>query len=224
MWRPEAVPAALLVDLDGTLADSHPVLRETFSRFLRARGITATQAGFDSLDGARLSEIVVKLREQHGLTESIERLEHDYQSGLESAYRTIAAAPGAYELVNAARASGARLVLVTSAPRAFASAFLAGSGLADSFVGIVSGEDGPAKPDPAPYQAALRLARAEPERALVVEDAPAGVRAAAAAGLAVVGVSASTERAHALRAAGADYVVADLHELAGALASAGADQ
>jgi HAD superfamily hydrolase (TIGR01509 family) len=222
MWRPEAIPDALLVDLDGTLADSHPVLWATFEGFLRARGITATQAAFDSLDGARLTEIVVTLRERHGLAEPVERLVRDYQLGLENAYRMIEAAPGAYELVGAARAAGTRLVLVTSAPRALAAAFLAGAGLADAFAGIVSGEDGPVKPDPAPYRAALRLAGAEPGRALVVEDAPAGVRAAGAAGLAVVGVAASAERADALRAAGAEHIVADLHELAGALVAAAA--
>lgn len=223
MWRLDPIPDALLVDLDGTLADSHPVLWATFEGFLRARGITATRAAFDSLDGARLTEIVLTLRERHGFPESVEQLAHGYQRGLESAYRMVEAAPGARELVGSARVAGTRLVLVTSAPRALAAAFLAGARFADAFSGIVSGEDGPVKPDPAPYRAALRLAGAEPGRALVVEDAPAGVCAARAAGLAVVGVAASAERAEALRAAGAEHVVADLHELAGALAAAPAE-
>lgn len=223
MWRPKGVPAALLVDLDGTLADSHRVLWETFAVFLRARGIVPTQVAFDAFDGVPLSEVVVTLRERHGLTETVERLQLEYHGGLESAYRTIAPAPGANELVRVAHTAGARLVLVTSAPRAFAAAFLSGSGLAGSFVGIVGVEDGPAKPDPAPYQTALRLAGVEPARALAVEDAPAGVRAAVAAGVQVVGVAASGERAKTLRAAGAAHVVADLQELVGALAPAGSE-
>ena len=222
MWPPRHAPSAFLVDLDGTLADSHPVLWATFASFLRSRGIEATQAEFDSLDGPRLSEIVVTLRERHGLGEPLESLEREYQTGLAHAYGTTEPAPGANELVRTAIAAGAQLVLVTSAPRLLAEAFLAGAGIAESFAGIVSGEDGPVKPDPAPYRAALALADVNPARALVVEDAPAGVRSAVAAGLDVVGVAGSDERASALLAAGAGHVVADLHELAEALASAGA--
>jgi HAD superfamily hydrolase (TIGR01509 family) len=212
----------LLVDLDGTVADSHSVLWSTFERFLVTRGITASREAFDALDGAHLAEIVSTLRRRHNLAEPVDELLTEYQRDLETAYGTIEPAVGARQLVGAARAAGVRVVLVTSAPRSFATAFLSGAGLVDSFAGVVSGEDGPVKPDPSPYLAALRLVGTEPGRALVVEDAPAGVRAAVAAGLAVVGVAASAERADALRAAGAEHVVNDLHGLAGVFAGAGA--
>jgi HAD superfamily hydrolase (TIGR01509 family) len=189
-----------------------------------ARGITATRAAFDALDGADLKEIVATLRDRHNLAEPVDQLLSEYQSDLESLYGTIEPTVGARELVGLARTAGARLVLVTSAPRSFAAAFLVGTRLADAFAAIVSREDGPVKPDPAPYLAALRLAQAEPSRVLVVEDAPAGVRAAVAAGLPVVGVATSSARADALRAAGAERVVTDLHGLAGVFARAGANE
>ena len=207
----------MLVDLDGTLADSHPVLWAAFDGFLRVQGVTATRAAFESLDGASLPEIVAALRERHGLSEPVGQLVRDYELGLESAYRTIEPAAGAYELVDVARGAGVRLVLVTSAPRALAAAFLAGAGLNEFFVGVVSCEDGAVKPDPAPYRAALRLASVEPTSALAVDDAPLGVRSAVAAGLSAIGIANSAERAAVLLAEGARRVVADLHELAHAL-------
>ena len=44
------------------------------------------------------------------------------------------------------------------------------------------------KPDPAPYLMGAKLLGFRPERCLVVEDAPAGVISARAAGCAVIGV------------------------------------
>jgi HAD superfamily hydrolase (TIGR01509 family) len=218
MWRPDAALEALLIDLDGTLADSHPVLRAAFDAFLRSRGIEPTQAAFDTFDGARLVDIVAILRRRHELPEPLEQLTHEYEQGLEQTYGEVGPLAGARELVETARAAGLQLVLVTSAQRALAEAFLARAGLREAFAGIVAGDTGPVKPDPAPYRAALAVAGADPARALAVEDAPAGVASAVAAGIDVVAVSGSPARADALRAAGARRVVADLHELAAALA------
>jgi HAD superfamily hydrolase (TIGR01509 family) len=208
------------VDLDGTFADSHPVLRRTFDAFLGARGIEATQAAFDSFDGTRLTQIVASLRERHRLPEPVEQLQREYEAGLAGAYGAIPPAPGATELVAATAAAGTTLVLVTSAPAALAEAFLAGAGLRSAFAGIVSAESGLVKPDPAPYLAALEIAGEDADRALAVEDSPSGVTSARAAGVTVVGVTQSATRASLLRDAGAEHVVSDLGELARAFVEA----
>ena len=41
----ETLPSALLVDLDGTIADSHAALRTCFENFLLKRGIEAVKSG-----------------------------------------------------------------------------------------------------------------------------------------------------------------------------------
>jgi sugar-phosphatase len=61
------------------------------------------------------------------------------------------------------------------------------------------------KPHPAPYLLAAARLRVEPGRCLVVEDAPAGVEAAAAATMTVLGVLTS-----ASRLAGVAHAVGDL--------------
>ena len=211
-------PEALFVDLDGTLADSHGALRACFEGFLAKRGIVAKAADFDALDGVRLGEIPARLQERFALDEPVDELRGEYEASVASAYAQVAPAEGSHELVRAASAAGVRLVLVTSAPRPIADSFLRASGLAEGFEAVVSGEDGPGKPDPALFLRALALTRVGHEQAVAVEDAPSGVRAARAAGLQVLGVTADESRAVSLRVAGATDVAPDLRAVARSLA------
>jgi beta-phosphoglucomutase len=90
--------------------------------------------------------------------------------------------------------------------------------VADRIAGIIAAEDTTAcKPDPQGYELGKRRLRqlasaGAAERALVVEDSIAGVEAAKAAGLPCIAVAHSYP-ATRLRAAGADWVGADLMEL-----------
>ena len=68
------------------------------------------------------------------------------------------------------------------------------------------------KPDPALFLLAAAALRAAPDACLVVEDAPAGVQAARAAGMACFALARHSDAA-ALRAAGADWVAADADAL-----------
>jgi sugar-phosphatase len=73
------------------------------------------------------------------------------------------------------------------------------------------------KPDPEGFVAGARLLGAQPEMCVAFEDAPAGILAARAAGMPVVGIT-TTHEAAAL--AGAAVVIADLTEFDAALARA----
>jgi alpha,alpha-trehalase len=80
--------------------------------------------------------------------------------------------------------------------------------------GVVAGELGlPGKPAPDTFLEGARRLGVAPERAVVVEDAVSGVQAGRAGGFGmVIGVDRSGDP-EALRAGGADVVVADLGEL-----------
>ena len=96
-----------------------------------------------------------------------------------------------------------RLAIVTSGSRELARARLAGAGLPAPAV-LVSADDVRAgKPDPEGYRRAAALLGVPPERCLAVEDAPAGIAAARAAGARTVAL-ASTHAPAEL--AGADLV------------------
>jgi HAD superfamily hydrolase (TIGR01509 family) len=99
------------------------------------------------------------------------------------------AMPGAVELVEALRAAGRPLALVSNSPAAFVAAVLGPSGLRDAFDVVLTPDDGLApKPDPALYlEACVRLGT-PPGACLALEDSGPGVAAARAAGLTVVGI------------------------------------
>jgi sugar-phosphatase len=72
------------------------------------------------------------------------------------------------------------------------------------------------KPDPEGYLTAATLLGAEPGACVVFEDAPAGIEAALAAGMRVIGIT-TTHAASALT--GASAVIDDLREFDAALAA-----
>lgn len=89
-----------------------------------------------------------------------------------------------------------------------------GQSLLDVFSVNVCGRDlRRGKPDPEIFLLAAAELRVPPERCLVVEDAPAGILAARAGGMAALGVARHSD-ATLLLAAGADLVVTSLDEVA----------
>lgn len=95
---------------------------------------------------------------------------------------------------------------------------LEAAGIKDRFDAIVDGTDLaeldlPGKPDPALFLEAARRVGVDPDRAVVVEDATAGVRAGRGGGFGlVVGVD-RDGAAGALKSAGAEVVVRDLLDI-----------
>ncbi|MBE1490326.1 HAD family hydrolase [Plantactinospora soyae] len=96
--------------------------------------------------------------------------------------------PGALALVSAVRAATVPTALVTSTRRSVVEVALETLGR-DSFDVVVCGDEVDAtKPDPAPYLTAARLLGVPINRCVAIEDSPAGVASALAAGAAVLAV------------------------------------
>jgi beta-phosphoglucomutase family hydrolase len=120
-------------------------------------------------------------------------------------------------LIRTLRAKGVRIGLVTASKNA--NDVLAAAGVGDLFDervdGVVAAEMGlEGKPEPATFLEAAKRLGVEPRRAAVVEDALAGVEAGRRGDFGLVVGVARAGPPDALRAAGADVVVADLGELA----------
>jgi len=123
---------------------------------------------------------------------------------------------GTVELVRRMRACGMTTAIVSASKHA--REVLAAGGLTDLFAECVDGVEAErlglaGKPDPAAFREAARRLGVPPDRAVVVEDALAGVEAGRAGGFGlVVGVARGRDRA-ALQEHGADVVVDDLGEI-----------
>ncbi len=128
----------------------------------------------------------------------------------------VQAYPGSVRYVRAARDAGLRRAVVSSS--ANCRDVLVAAGIADLFEARIDGvvadqEHLKGKPAPDTFLAGARAVGLEPAAAAVFEDALAGVAAGRAGGFGcVVGVDRAGQ-ADALRAHGADIVVADLADL-----------
>jgi HAD superfamily hydrolase (TIGR01509 family) len=201
--------AALLFDLDGTLVDSDAAHLEAFQRVLAPHGVALDRAAYvarimgasnDAIASAFLSHLPPDLQ-----AATLDAKEAAYRDSL-GALDPIA---GVDALLDFADARGLPRALVTNAPRANVDVVLKAIGLDGRLpIRVIGSELARAKPDPLPYLTGLEQTGARAENSVAFEDSPSGVRAAVAAGLAVVGLTTSLD-ADRLIALGASLAVAD---------------
>lgn len=206
-------PAALLLDLDGTLVDSEPIHRRGYAAFFAARRWSVPDLSI--FTGRRAEDVFA--------TEPGPWTGHDPLALLEEVLTFIPSDPaepvsGAVELMRLAHSSGIAMAIVTSAgPDWVARCITTLDCPVDVIVTAADVVDG--KPDPAGFAlACVRLGLA-PGDTWAVEDSPAGVRAALGAGIDVVHGVTTTHDPDALRAAGAHAVHPDLTPLVALIAS-----
>ncbi len=195
---------ALLFDLDGVLIDSTPAVARVWSRWAaehgldpetvvrRAHGRPSRTTIRELLPGADIDRAVLDKEDRE-----VERREIEDLDG-------VVLLPGALELLNTLPPE--RWTIATSCTRPLAEVRLRAAGLPIPKTIITSSDVKIGKPDPEPYlKAAAKLGFAASD-CIVVEDAPAGVRAGKAAGARVIAFLTSTVRRD-LEEAGADWIV-----------------
>lgn len=185
----EAPLDAVLFDMDGLLVDTEP-------QWFAAESATVAQLGgawgkqqqIDLLG----SNLPVAARYMIEFTGSRLDMPTVMQMLLENMTEQLVGAvtfqPGVLDLLDALVAEGVPLALVTSSVRVHVDVVL--SHLAgEPFRYQVTADDvAKLKPHPEPYLSALHLLGASAQRSVVLEDSPAGVAAAEAAGCHVVAV------------------------------------
>lgn len=205
---------AAIWDVDGTLVDTAEIHFAAWQAFAAAHGFAFTRADFAATFGKRNPEIVRQLfdpaADDARCADWGEEKERCYRAATDRA--GVELLPGVGALVEGLAAAGWLQGLGSSAPRANLDLILRHTGTADRFTAVVSGDDVTrGKPDPEVFLKAAARLGVPPERCVVFEDAPSGVAAATAAGMACVGVTfVGHHSAERLRAAGADVVVPSL--------------
>jgi HAD superfamily hydrolase (TIGR01509 family) len=211
---------AIVFDLDGVLIESEPVWDRARREVVAETGgrwrpdATRAMMGMSAPEwsGYLHGELSVPLPPEEINERVISHLLASYKEGLPLL-------AGAVEAVRRLAAVW-RLGLASSANRPVIDAVLAASGLARCFAVTVSGEEVPhGKPAPDVYIAACERLGVDPKRSAAVEDSSNGLRAAAAAGMAVIAVPNPTFRPTSDALALADLTVESLDQLtAGAIA------
>ena len=174
----------LILDLDGTLADSAPDLAASLNRVFAPPGAPFTPAEIAPMIGDGAGVLARRAAAARGLPDSPEmarRFAEDYGAHAAELTRLY---PGVPDGLRALTAAGWRLAVCTNKPVAAAHTLLAALGLQELLAAVGGGDSFPVrKPDPEHMLATLRLAGGEPGAAVAVGDNRNDVAAARGAGL-----------------------------------------
>jgi len=183
------LPAALLIDMDGTIVDSEPYWIASEHALVEEFGGTWGADDAHSVIGFDLLDAAVELRDRGGVDlEPPAIVERLLDSVIEKCAEKLLWRPGALELLIDTRDAGVPCVLVTMSWRRLADAVLA-EAPEGVFIGSVTGDEVQAgKPAPDPYLAAAALLGVDPADCMAIEDSPTGVGSALAAGCRTVAV------------------------------------
>ena len=195
--------AAILFDLDGVLVDSTGSVTRQWKRWAQEQNIDP-QKVVEIAHGVRTIEIVRKLAPHLDAEAEVVRLEKREADDHEG----VAVMPGAAELLKAI--PDGRWCVVTSGTRYLATSRLKLANLPIPQVLVSADDVSKGKPDPEPYLMGAKLLGVNPSQCLVIEDAPAGTRAAHAGGMKAIAIT-STYPASALQEA--DAVVKRLAQI-----------
>jgi HAD superfamily hydrolase (TIGR01509 family) len=197
--------------MDGVLVDGEPLHFRAVNELLATEGRSLTLDEYRPYMGTKagwaefVADFGLKHTKDHYAPLYNELILAQYRSELEPL-------PGAVVAVEAVRAAGIPVGLASSSARPWVDACLEAIGLADAFDATIAGSeitDG--KPAPDIYLLAAARLGVQPHRCLAIEDAPAGIASAKAAGMECWAVL--TEYTRDLELGLPDRVLASLLEL-----------
>lgn len=205
---------AVLFDIDGTLADTTVLIRETVTQVLHDDGIVPTE---DEMRRGWTMTALARMRlwarsEAHA-TALAARYHERYLARHDALIRPYA---GMEEALTVLAERKVRMAVVTSKIRITALRTLEALGLARFFSMVVSEEDSPApKPDPAPLLLAAQRIDAHPGETLMVGDGAVDILAGRRAGMVTGGAGWGALDLAALREAEPTHLLAYPAELLG---------
>lgn len=201
----------VIFDLDGVLVDTGWAHKQAWYDLAEKEGFSMSDEFFYSTFGMRNDQIIPMLVE--GVSSEEVDLFSDWK---EQRYREIIAEkltlpPGVGELLSDLKGNGFLLAVGSSAPKANLKLVLERVQIQNYFDACVTGEEvGEGKPSPETFLKAAGKLGLPPYCCGVVEDAVQGVEAGKAAGMPVVAVTTTRDRA---ALSGADIIVDSLDEL-----------
>jgi mannitol-1-/sugar-/sorbitol-6-phosphatase len=195
--------AAILFDLDGVLVDSTRAVDREWREWAQRKGVDG-DAIMAIAHGVRTVEVIRRVAPHLNAEAEASAIEN-HEAGDQ---RGVTVMPGAADLLS--QIPEGRWGVVTSGSRLLATNRLRYCGLPVPKVLVTSDDVTQGKPHPEPYLKGAAQLGFNPPECLVIEDAPAGIESARAAGMKVIGIT-STYAADALEHA--DVVIRKLEQI-----------
>ena len=187
-------PKAVLFDMDGVLFDSMPLHAKSWAKVSAEFGLAMTPEEVYMYEGRTGASTINLLTQRYWKRQaSEEEIQHIYEEKCHAfnAYPEAPKMPGAENVLEKLVAAGIKVLVVTGSGQA---SLL--NRLETNYPGyftaekVVSSKDVKyGKPNPEPYLMGLKKAGVEPWEAIVVENAPLGVRAGVAAKIFTIAVN-----------------------------------
>ena len=213
-WKPKAV----FFDMDGVIFDSMPRHARAWSEAMALEGLPFSEYEVYLQEGRTGSGTVNDVFTAHGrpapTDEDIKRIYANKSRIFDSMGDPIPMR-GMTEVLDKVKSLGLEIYIVTGSGQASLldtlNHYFPDTFCKEKMVTAYDVKKG--KPDPEPYLMALEKAGLEPSEAMVVENAPLGVRSAKGAGILTVAVNTGILKDEDLWAAGADVVLPDMAAL-----------
>jgi mannitol-1-/sugar-/sorbitol-6-phosphatase len=191
--------AAILFDMDGVLIDSTPAVARVWTRWAIEHGFNPTEVVARAHGRPSLTTVREYLPNSNHELENreVERREIEDLEG-------VIPLPGTLDLIS--KLPRERWTIVTSCTRVLAEVRIRAAGLPLPKNMITSNDITNGKPHPEPYLKAAAILGFPASDCVVVEDAPAGIRAGKAAGAKVIAFRTTAPESE-LHAAGADWIL-----------------
>jgi HAD superfamily hydrolase (TIGR01509 family) len=202
---------AILFDLDGLMVDSEPLAKQAWRVLLARYGHSLDQGTIQDLFGLRSADSARLVQERFSLPLSAEQVASQQKEIFRSLLQedTLRTMPGLSDLLQAIDARGLIRAVATSSGRDWAAFALDAIGAGQGFAAVITSDlvrNG--KPAPDIYLAVARALSLPPEACLALEDSPAGVQAAKAAGMRCVAVP--NEMTAGMDLSAADWILPSL--------------
>ena len=184
---------AVIFDMDGVLVDTAEAHCALWQRLAADFGIEISRARFLKSFGRPTREIIRMRFPDHLTDEDIRRLAESKEAHYrELAAGTVKLIPHALDLLGRLQQAGIAMAVGSSAPPENVEQILDLFSLRRFFRTAINGGDvSRGKPDPEVFLLAAARLGVNPARCAVIEDAPAGIQAARAAGMTAIALTTS---------------------------------
>ncbi len=196
-------PRAVIFDLDGTLADTFPLVVSAWNAALSSYAARAfTAAEVISRFGIPDPAMIRRELPPHLGDEAVER----YHAHYEQNHTLASTFPGVTDMLAAIQSRGLPMGIMTGKGRRSATITLAALGWERAFTSVVTGEDvARQKPDPEGLLAVAKQLGTEPRDCVFVGDSPADIGAGKNAGIRTIVAGWHAVYLEQLRAMQPDY-------------------